>query len=162
MPSRLQFLLALSFSITMVVIMVLGIRHQGEADRAKAWSEECAHSTYHLWESMLAWASAQHGVAQAEGHAILTNLTPAWSDLRPYYSAGPWPSNAPVPHCPGGGTWTLAPVSEWPICSIPSHAVAFRRLMEEMKAMARGVTNHCTRRRDDDAVPYPASETRRE
>jgi hypothetical protein len=128
----------------MVVVMVLGIRHQAEADRAKAWSDECAHSTYHLGETKLAWAFAQHAMVLSDGrrYQMVTNLTPSWSDLRPYYSVPTlWPSNAPAPCCPGGGTWTIGPLSEWPTCSIPTHASAFRRDMEETEKLARGATN---------------------
>ncbi len=151
MPSRSRFVLVLALSILLMVLLGLGIRHQADADQANAASFECAHSTYHLGETKLVWAFAQHAMVVKEdrpGHRyhMLTNATPSWSDLRPYGVPALWPSNAPAPRCPGGGTWTIGPLSEWPTCSIPSHAAAFRREMEKVeeekiKEMARGVTN---------------------
>jgi len=44
--------------------------------------------------------------------------TPSWSDLQPYLGQG---SNAAIPKCPSGGTYTIGTVGARPECSIAGH-----------------------------------------
>jgi hypothetical protein len=44
--------------------------------------------------------------------------TPAWADIQPYLNRG---TNAAMPKCPSGGTYTIGTVGERPKCSIAGH-----------------------------------------
>jgi hypothetical protein len=99
----------------------------------RAWSingrNECVHSLNHLCEAKGSWA---------EEHRANTNATPTWGDLRSYYN-GPtdWPTNAPAPRCPGGGTWTIGRLGELPTCSIAKHTSAFRHEIDAIQEMIK-------------------------
>lgn len=43
--------------------------------------------------------------------------TPTWSDIQPYFAG----TNAAMPKCPSGGTYTIGAVNQRPTCSIPGH-----------------------------------------
>jgi len=49
---------------------------------------------------------------------------PTWDDLAPYFRRG-------VPHCLGGGTYNLGPVSQPPTCSVAAHNEAYKKMMAE-------------------------------
>ncbi len=105
-----------------LVLVLLFVRNQSDADM-----RECIHSLYHLSETKWAWAEAHHAT---------TNDTPTWEDLRPYYNVPTeWPTNAPAPRCPGGGTWIIGKIGEAPSCSIGKHAAALRHEIEEQRAL---------------------------
>jgi hypothetical protein len=44
--------------------------------------------------------------------------TPSWSDIQPYLNRG---TNAAIPTCPSGGTYTIGKISERPTCSVEGH-----------------------------------------
>lgn len=44
--------------------------------------------------------------------------TPTWADIQPYFNRG---TNAAMPKCPSGGTYTIGAVNQRPTCSIPGH-----------------------------------------
>jgi hypothetical protein len=145
MSRRAVYGLAVIVCVVSIVLVLVGVPYQAGVDRAQAARDECAHSLFHLFEAKCGWAQDHHAVTRAEtapgsrALQIVTNVEPSWSDLRPYYF-GPtrWPSIAPAPLCPGGGTWTIGRLSESPTCSIAAHTAAFRRNMEEAE---RGRTN---------------------
>src|SRR5579862_408260 len=46
--------------------------------------------------------------------------TPTWADIQPYFNRG---TNAAMPKCPSGGTYTIGAVGEKPKCSIAGHVL---------------------------------------
>jgi hypothetical protein len=98
--------------IAVVGLIAVGVAHLGSL-RAQAALDKCVSILRTINGCKQQWALE----SKADADAL-----PNWDDLRPYVKEAVPPHWA---HCPGGGSYTIGRMSEFPSCSIAPHTAAF-------------------------------------
>ena len=103
MPKRL--IIAVTGAVVGVAIAAVGVRWYVRAHTMPA-AHPCVNNLAVIDGCKQQWALEKDKT---------TNDIPTWDDLRPYLGRE---TNAPIPVCPQGGTYTLGRIGEPPRCSL--------------------------------------------
>jgi len=111
--------IVICFLAILIPLALYGYISIAKWHEAKEEEEKCLYYLRCIEGSKNDWAVFNHR---------RSNDTPIWDDLRPYLENVIWgcagaSNGEKLPHCPGGGIYTLGRVDELPRCSIPRHAL---------------------------------------